>query len=129
MKNPSSRRRQPKPSNPRAIERLIDEPSSSPNETATRATSPAVTTSKTVKRRAAAAHIAFLLVDGCFFWWLCRTGSTELGLRQRPLLEGVMAGGDVAVVADAVELGSLDVAVPGVEARAARVEPARCRRV
>src|ERR1043165_594467 len=111
MKNPSSRRRQPNPSNPRAIARLSDPPVSRPIESAQRATSAAVTTSKTVKRRAAAAHIAFLLVDGCFFGWLCRTGSTELGLRQRPLLEGVVTGGGVAVLADAAELRRLDVAV------------------
>src|SRR3954463_3465389 len=98
MKNPSRSRRQPKPSKPREIERFMDEPKSSPTESAHSATSPEVTTSKTVKRRAAAVHIAFLPVDGCFFGRLCGTGSTELGLRQGPLLEGVVAGGDVAVL-------------------------------
>ena len=118
------------PSNPardRAVERRARQ---QPSETAHRATRPGGDRpTGTVKRRAAAAHIAFLPVDGCFFGWLCRTGSTELGLRQRPLLERVMAGGDVAVFADAVELRRLDVAMPGVEARAAGVEPARRRRV
>src|SRR5262245_58587456 len=106
MKNPNRSIRHPNPSKPFAIARFIDEPTISPTAIAKSVTAPAVTPRMTMKRRAAAIHIA-LFVDLGLDRRLGRSGAAELLLRQRPLLERVVARRDVALAADAAKLRRL----------------------